>query len=339
MADSARVIHDAFSTFQGMPIWHTGRHLLVRWDAASSGGWGGAVWDDPRVLQTVWNARMSGRQPPGGLPEPLARANGAFHERHSHLHINDKEALAATYVMVAFENILAGQVVLPQGDSVTANAAVTGFRGAVRAKIRNQVAKDLWAWAMRTRTTLLPVSYVNTADNEVADAESRMADNTDWTISDEAWRLVERAFGPHSWDRFADMHNTRCERFTARSRQPMCQWPDALTQPWATENNYACPPESRIHYVLCHVARQQDCHATIIMPDYVSTWTPILRTMEVARIALPPVSRAFRPGPSGHVEPWNKTGHGQPRRYVAVRVTTPNRERTTHHHSKHRHGC
>ena len=323
MAESAATIREAFSAHPGMPIWHKGRHLLVRWDAAGTGGWGGAVWDSPRVLQLVWEARRTGDKPPGDLPEPLARAGGPFSEAQQALHINDREALAAPMVMESFEDILAGNVIVPQGDSRTANAALTCFRGSTTAKLRNEVAKKLWAWAMRTGTTLLPVDYVNSRNNKAADEESRASDTSDWVVTDQAWDVIEAAYGPHTWDRFAAHTNTRCASFSARIRQPKCQWPDALTQPWVGETNYACPPESLILRVLRHIQQQPGCSATLVIPTYTAVWSPLLAQLEQSRTLLPPVDQAFQPGPSGHVEPWKVVGFDMPRTYAAIHVQAP----------------
>ena len=71
---------------------------------------------------------------------------------------------------------------------------------------------------------MLPVEYVNTRDNDVADLESRELDLDDWRITDDTWLMIEGAFGPHDWDRFvgphdwdrfASMENRRCRRYTA----------------------------------------------------------------------------------------------------------------------------
>ncbi len=66
---------------------------------------------------------------------------------------------------------------------------------------RTNVVRQIWLLALEMGVSLLPVEYVNTKDNDVADLESRELDPDDWIISDCAWEQMEIAFGPHgdSW--------------------------------------------------------------------------------------------------------------------------------------------
>jgi hypothetical protein len=235
-------------------------------------------------------------------------------------HINDKEAQAFLNVLLAFEPSLVGVVVQPQGDSRTANAAIREFRGSVRSAFRNQAAKRAWAFAQRVGCSILPIEYINTLDNTHADEDSRWTDYQDWVVTDAAWGVMEEAFGPHTFDRFASLANTRCGEFTSRYCQPGCHWPDSLHQPWGLgHNNYCCPPETLLLPLLNHLERCKAV-ATVVVPNYPGRWAPVMARLEVARVPLPPVAESFAPGPSGSVEPWRQLGVGQNRSYVAVRV-------------------
>lgn len=309
MGQDARFLHSAMAANQGQPIWHSSQRFLLRWDASGSIGWGAALWTSPA-------AQRRGQQ-------PIAVARGAWDQEMLHHHINQKETFALPKALQAFEHIISGGVVLPQGDSRTANKALSRFRGSVANPFRNQMAKEAWLWAQRTRTHLLPVLYVNTEENSEADEASRWIDYSDWVISEEAWQMVERAYGPHTWDRFASHDNKRTAAFTARHSQPGCQWPDALSQPWDDQNNYVCPPESLLLRALRHIRSQPGVEATVIAPTYEGVWAPLLRTMESSRILLPPPTVSFAAGPSGFVEPWKTLGHEQPRQYAAIRVRSP----------------
>ena len=249
MAESARFLQTALGMFNGMPIWLPHASILFRWDASGKVGWGAAVWTHPENL------------------EPTARAGGYWENEMLIRHVNDKEAQACLLGMQALRPFLQGQTVLPQGDSRTANAAVREFRGSMLSPFRTDVVRQIWFLSIEMEASLLPVEYVNTKDNDVADQESRELDPDDWAITDSAWELIERSFGPHDWDRFASMENRRCERYTAKRYQPECHWPQALSQPWEGRNNYCCPPESQILKVL-QLLRPSKAEATVVAPTY-----------------------------------------------------------------------
>ena len=164
------------------------------------------------------------------------------------------------------------------GDSRTANAAIREFRGSMLSPFRTEVVRQIWLLSIEMGASLLPVEYVNTKDNDVADQESRELDQDDWAISDAVWALVEGAFGPHDWDRFASMENRRCKLYTAKRYQPECYWPQALSQPWEGRNNYCCPPESQLLKVL-QLIRVSKAEATVIAPTYQGRWWPLLQEL------------------------------------------------------------
>ena len=110
--------------------------------------------------------------------------------------VNDKEAQACLLGMQALRPFLQGQTVLPQGDSRTANAAVREFRGSMLSPFRTDVVRKIWFLSIEMGASLLPVEYVNTKDNDVADQESRELDPGDWEITDSAWELIKSSFGP-----------------------------------------------------------------------------------------------------------------------------------------------
>ena len=301
MATSACFLQKALGLFNGTPIWMPHASILFRWDTSDVVGWGAAVWLHPEDL------------------EPAARAGGYWEGEMPTRHINDKEAQACLLGMLALRSFLQDQTVLPQGDSRTANAAIREFRGSMLSPFRTEVVRQIWLLSIEMGASLLPVEYVNTKDNDVADQESRELDQDDWAISDAAWALVEEAFGPHDWDRFASMENRRCKLYTAKRYQPECHWPQALSQPWEGRNNYCCPPESQLLKVL-QLIRVSKAEATVIAPTYQGRWWPLLQELLIGRLDLPPVEVAFRAGRSGHVEPWRLLGSQQPRQYAAFRV-------------------
>ena len=205
MAESARFLQAALGLFNGTPIWLTHASILFRWDASGKVGWGAAVWTHPENSEPT--ARAGGywengmllnspckRQRGAGLltgnaspSHALAGADGASTGRQSHSERGNSR--------------------VPRIDVVT---MLSPFRTDVH------VVRKIWFLSIEMGVSLLPVEYVNTKDNDVADQESREPDPDDWAITDSAWELIESRFGPHDWDRFASMENRRCERYTAK---------------------------------------------------------------------------------------------------------------------------
>jgi hypothetical protein len=303
MATDASFMINALDSHNGKLIWPGIAAVLLRWDAHPR-GWGGALWTHPAQI------------------EPVAQAGGQWKDPWLGRHINDLEPQALLNVMLSLEPFVSGRVVQPQGDSTTANASVSEFRGSIRSGVRNQVAKRLWVLAQRFSCTLLHVQYVNTRDNTWADERTQEIDTSDWELARPVWKMLDNLWGPHTWDRFASITNTKCESFTARWFQPGCHWPDALTQHWSNQNNFCCPPECIILAALNKVM-ESGTEATFVIPSYPARWTSLLSRMEVERCTLPPVRVSFIQGPSGYVEPWKSIGKNAQRTYVAVRVKWP----------------
>ena len=53
---------------------------------------------------------------------------------------------------------------------------------------------------------------------------------------------LDRAWGPHTVDRFASFHNCQLTRFNSRCWNPGSEAVDTLTVNWAGEVNWWCPP-------------------------------------------------------------------------------------------------
>ena len=72
--------------------------------------------------------------------------------------------------------------------------------------------------------------------NERADLLSRIVDYDDWMLNPVVFAEVDRLWGPHSVDRFANWQNCQTTRFNSRCWSPGSEAVDAFTVDWGKEN-------------------------------------------------------------------------------------------------------
>ena len=84
---------------------------------------------------------------------------------------------------------------------------------------------------------------------------------------------LDKRWGPHTIDRFADTYNRQVPRFNSRFLSPGSEAVDAFTCNWGNETNWWCPP---IHLIIQH-ARRTNAQGTLIVPCWPSApFWPVL---------------------------------------------------------------
>ena len=120
---------------------------------------------------------------------------------------------------------------------------------------------------------------------------------------------LDKVWGPHTVDRFADFHNCQLPRFNSRCWNPGSEAVDAFTVNWEMENNWWCPPISLITRVIRHA---QVCKArgTLVVPLWQSAhFWPLICPYNTGSFApficevreLPRKASLLLPGLSGSV--------------------------------------
>ena len=101
--------------------------------------------------------------------------------------------------------------------------------------------------------------------NKGADTTSKVIDYDDWEF---LFKELDRMWGPHTFDRFADSRNTKLKKFNSKFCCPDTAAVDAFSQDWSKDNNYLVPPIHLIAKVIDH----------LIITNYVGTlvvpWWP-----------------------------------------------------------------
>ena len=94
-------------------------------------------------------------------------------------------------------------------------------------------------------------------------------DHDDWRLNPAVFKELDIEWGPHSIDRFADMHNHQVQRFNSRYWNPDAEAVDTFTCDWSGEINWWCPPPFLIPCLLRH-AQVTSATSTLVVPQWCS---------------------------------------------------------------------
>jgi len=260
----------------GRALWPAPEDAVVHTDASTSG----------------WGATWNGLVPARGFHGPKRR----------HLHINVHELAAVRLAVQSFLPLLRkdGTVVRLMMDSMVGVHVVNN--GTSRSEAMMQELRTLHALCEREKVELR-ASWLPSSVNYLADKLSRHRDSTDWSLSDRAFRRLERAHGPHTVDLFASSENRKCGRYYSATANPGTEGVDALTKDWRGENCWCNPPfqlmASTVDKIIRHGAA-----ATLIAPVWrAQEWWH--RAVEACSSweELPPSEGVFTHGDRGSLAP------------------------------------
>ena len=111
--------------------------------------------------------------------------------------------------------------------------------------------------------------WIPREQNELADYCSRIIDYDDWRLNPTIFEWLDKLWGPHTVDRFADHTNTQVPRFNSRFWVPGSEAVDSFTCDWGIENNWWCPPICLVPRVVRH-AQKTRARGTLVIPQWPS---------------------------------------------------------------------
>ena len=116
----------------------------------------------------------------------------------------------------------------------------------------------------------LYIHWIPREENQRADALSRIIDVDDWGISFEFFEFLNSMWGPFTIDRFANLSNTKLQRFNSLYWNPRTCAVDAFSCNWRGENNWLVPPVSLASKCINHLV---SCRAmgTLVVPKWHSS--------------------------------------------------------------------
>ncbi len=120
--------------------------------------------------------------------------------------------------------------------------------------------------------------FCSPTDIQKADFLSRFIDIDDWQVTRECFDTLERLWGYHTIDCFANYYNTKTSRFISWHWNPGCTGVDFFVQNLSGENCLVVPPISLITRALYYLQTQK-AQATVIVPFWTSSyfWPVITR--------------------------------------------------------------
>jgi len=231
------------------------------------------------------------------------KAAGFWSPRVANRPQNAREMMAILTAVHTFGPHLRDKSVQIVTDNISAMAYINHMGGPSREL--TEIAKDIWVIADQLRITLT-ATYLAGCLNVEADYLSRLSTQYEWTLHPNLFHYIDRVWGPHTIDRFANMGNHVLPRYNSRFMDPLCCGVDALAQSdWECENNYVNPPFRLLSQVLDKIILSKS-RATVIAPFWPGqTWFRKLMDLVVCPpIRIPKVPGAIQKKVmSGQAEP------------------------------------
>ena len=141
------------------------------------------------------------------------------------------------------------------------------------------LALDLYIECFRNRITV-DIGWIPRIMNKEADTISKIIDYDDWETTEFLFKVLDRMWGPHTFDRLADSSNAKLKKFNSKFWCPDTAAVDAFSQDWSKDNNYSVPPIHLIAKVIDHSIITKSV-GTLIVPWWPSApfWPLLIGTL------------------------------------------------------------
>jgi ribonuclease HI len=208
---------------------------------------------------------------------------GLWSPAQQRAHINILELLAIQHGLLHFAKDLTSTTVQVFSDNTTAVRVLTRL-GSIRSNQLNAIATQIWEWVLDhnlfLKVTHIPGILNTAADQASFDCLRVFVDSDSWQLDPRLFSMVDKQWGPHDIDLFADHLNCQTPIFMSWKGSPGSIAMDALAQDWTKwKNPYAFPPFSLIPRVL-HQIRNQEITLTLIVPNWTAqVWYPEVLAM------------------------------------------------------------
>ncbi|CAL5224726.1 g7458 [Coccomyxa viridis] len=255
-----------FDRLHGAPLWLDPHVQTVLFTDAGAHGWGGFL---------VEHGRGQTLRVPSSLEEYFAA--GGSEVAQGYLDPVEQAQSSTWRELIAIERTLWSllrDVSLTVVRLFTDNLAVHYvWLAGSRKKIIQDIVRRIFEFC-HERSIQLWIEWVPRENNLLADALSKYHDRDDWMLNSKYFRILDKLWGPHTFDRFASATNKQCEQFNSRFWCPGSAGVNALAYDWSGENNWVNPPFGLMGKVLLHM---KACKAIIVPRWPKREWWPLLR--------------------------------------------------------------
>jgi len=142
----------------------------------------------------------------------------------------------------------------------------------------NELAMKIFNF-LESNTISMRIYWIPRKENEIADQLSRIVDYDDWGVSYEFFTKIDKMWGPHTVDRFANYKNTKLPRFNSRFWNPGTEAVDCFTTSWKHEVNWMVPPPYLVIKCVEHL-KCSEGKGTLLIPTWSSApfWPLLFHT-------------------------------------------------------------
>ena len=174
-------------------------------------------------------------------------------------------------------------------------------KGSMKPKLQH-IVLDIMALCSKHKITLITV-WIPRNLNVQADILSKMSykDTDNWQIHPSIFHYLNSKWGPFTIDRFATVHNRKCNRFNSRIWLPGTEAVDSFTEHWAGEMNWLVPPPKLIIMVIKKM-KFDGAKGAILVPEWKSApYWPLLfpetgSAVFISETEVFPVAQCVLPG-------------------------------------------
>ena len=239
----------------------------LRWWYCSISSWNGRSYSPSNskgaIIQIATDASGSGY---GGvvLGDKTQQTQGFWTWDIAQKCSNYREIMAVYMTLITFKDIVKNQVVQILSDNVATVSYIVCMGGP--SQQLTEVAKQIWTFAIKNNVSL-SAKYLCGAQNTIADGLSRYISQYEWALHPKVFQCIDKMWGPHSIDRFANMSNTQLTQYNSLWLDPNTSGVDAFSQKWSGQNNFINPPFRLLDRVLDKLIAEKAV-ATIICPAW-----------------------------------------------------------------------
>ena len=286
-----RELNRAIATNGAVPMYEALKEEILFWrflDTFSE--W--KPWRSERHVQISIHTDSSGHA--WGVHSALGSFRDYWRESALAPPIHIKEGLAVLNALLALKGQLQDSTV----DLLCDNQAFVKAFNAEGSKDRQmtEVVRQVFNAANDINCNI-QITYINTKLNN-ADSPSRVLSSSDCSLADHLWQLVDRQFGPHTWDLMALDSNTPVGRdgtqlphFTPFP-SPNTSGVNVLAQKLSENEMYYCFPPFVMLPIILRFLRDEKALSnlkfTIVAPklDPLPHWWPTLSTGSTKQLKL-----------------------------------------------------